>query len=183
MKAGRLFWIDSFAYKLFIYDPVCKENKEYFIGQEIGCVIPSSDGRVLLALRDGLFVFNLDTGSLEQLSDVEREISNNRLNDGKCDSKGRLWFGSMSMTANQEGRDFETTGSFYKFENGKVYKQFGDVGISNGIAWNMQETKMYYVDTTTGCVSVFDFDIESGVIKNRRGRNKNRTGGTAYRTG
>ena len=167
-ETGRLYWIDSFAYKLFIYDPVSKENKEHFIGQEIGCAIPCRNGKVLLALRDGLFIFDLDSGSLEELSDIEREVSNNRLNDGKCDSKGRIWFGSMSMTANQENRDFEIAGSFYKFENGKVIRQFGDVGISNGIAWNMQETMMFYVDTITKGISAFDFDVTSGTISNRR---------------
>ena len=164
----RLYWVDSFADKLFVYDSITNVNEEHYIGKHIGCAIPSKDGRVVLTLQDGLYLYDLNEKSLEELCNVEREIKNNRLNDAKCDSYGRLWFGSMSMTANQDDRNFEVTGAFYKFENGFATKEFGDVGISNGIAWSEQETVMYYIDTTTESVSAFDFEVESGCISNRR---------------
>ena len=75
---------------------------------------------------------------------------------------------SMSMTANQPDREFEVTGSFYKLENGQVTRLFGNVGISNGIAWNADETRMYHIDTTAQAVYAFDFDAENGTVSNRR---------------
>lgn len=170
----KLYWIDGLSEAgrgddLHRYDPRSGEDVHWHIGKHIGCAIPAKDGRVLLTLQDGIWVFNPSTGRMEELSDLEREIENNRLNDGKCDSCGRLWFGSMSMTANQPEREFEVTGSFYKREqNGAVEKLFDGVGISNGLAWNADETVMYYVDSTTQCVFAFDFDRNFGQISGRR---------------
>lgn len=153
---------------LYCIDMTTQEVKSWHIGKHLGCAIPSRDGRVLLNLQDGICLFDPVTEQLEELSDLERDIENNRLNDGKCDSTGRLWFGSMSMTANQPDREFEITGSFYKMEaDGTTKKFFDGVGISNGIAWNKDETRMYYVDTTPQAVYAFDFDVTCGEITNR----------------
>lgn len=170
----KLYWIDGLSEAgrgddLHCYDPLSCEDVHWHIGKHIGCAIPTKDGSILLTLQDGIWKLNPLTGHVEELSDLEREIENNRLNDGKCDSCGRLWFGSMSMTANQPEREFEITGSFYKLDqNGIVEKLFDGVGISNGLAWNAGETVMYYVDSTTQCVFAFDFDRDSGQIGRRR---------------
>ncbi len=49
-----------------------------------------------------------------------------------------------------------------------IHPQFGDVGISNGIAWNRDETCMYYIDSISQTVVAFDFDAENGSITNKR---------------
>jgi len=154
---------------LYRIDTTTGEEKCWHIGKHIGCAILTEDGKVLLNLQDGIYLFDPATEQLEEISDLEREIENNRLNDGKCDSKGRHWFGSMSMTANQPEREFEITGSFYKMEaDGQVTKFFEGVGISNGLAWTADEKKMYYVDSTPQSVYSFDFDVEKGEITNRK---------------
>lgn len=169
----KIWWIDGLSEfgrgdDLHLYDPKTGEDQCWHIGKHLGCALPLGDGRVMLALQDGIYLFAPETQTLTQISDLEVEISNNRLNDGKCDSKGRLWLGSMSMTANQPDREFEITGSFYRFAEGKPVKQFEGVGISNGIAWSADEKTMYYVDSTPQTVSAFDFDTENGTISNRR---------------
>ena len=42
------------------------------------------------------------------------------------------------------------------------------VTISNGIAWSLDNHLMYYIDTATGGIDVFDFNLEAGTIANRR---------------
>lgn len=168
-STGLLYWIDGLGDKLYVYNPNTGENREFNIAKHIGCVIPCKDGRVLLVLQDGIYKYDLETQRYEQLSDIERGEKNNRLNDGKVDSRGRLWFGSMSMTANQEDKEFEVTGSFYSMaQDGCIKKWFDGVGISNGVVWNGDETEMYYIDTTKEALFAFDFDVDKGEICNRR---------------
>jgi len=38
------------------------------------------------------------------------------------------------------------------------------VSISNGLAWNKDNTLMYYIDTATGQVDVFDYNLEQATI-------------------
>jgi sugar lactone lactonase YvrE len=166
----QLYWFDGFGNELYLYDPGTGKNRTFPINSKIGCVIPTkTSGTLVLCLQDGVYLFNTENKELRRICDVEREIENNRLNDGGCDSKGTLWFGSMSMTANQEDREFEVTGSFYSLTpGGELKKYFDGVGISNGIAWNNDETLMYYVDSTTQCVFSYRFDAEKREISDKR---------------
>jgi sugar lactone lactonase YvrE len=60
-------------------------------------------------------------------------------------------------------------GSLYRVDpDGTVSRMVEDVSISNGVAWSPDDSTMYYVDTPTGRVDMFDFEPESGTIANRR---------------
>ncbi len=49
-----------------------------------------------------------------------------------------------------------------------VEHKLGGVTISNGLAWSGDAKTMYYIDTPTGQVDAFDYDIATGAITNRR---------------
>lgn len=58
-------------------------------------------------------------------------------------------------------------GSLYSFDwpdNFTPHKHLSPVSVSNGIAWNNDNDLMYYIDSPTRVVKVFDFDIISGKI-------------------
>lgn len=94
--------------------------------------------------------------SLSSFLSVEPDRPGNRFNDGKCDSRGRLWAGTMN--------DNDRSASLYRVTSNSVSTALTGVGISNGIAWNSNSTLMYYIDTPTGKVDVFDYDLEQGTI-------------------
>jgi sugar lactone lactonase YvrE len=46
----------------------------------------------------------------------------------------------------------------------EVVNVLSPVSISNGLAWSSDDKLMYYIDTPTRRVDVFDFDLEKGSI-------------------
>lgn len=83
----------------------------------------------------------------------------NRMNDAKADIKGRLYFGTMNRSV--QGR----TGYLYSKEKDKQVIQIRDsVGISNGIAWNSANDKMFYIDTINERVDVMDYNVDTGDV-------------------
>lgn len=111
------------------------------------------------------------------LTNIEAEKDGNRFNDGKTDSKGRAWIGTMGYEG-PEGVD-PNKGSLYKFEKVraqtkgrksqiKVTTEITPVSISNGLAWTHDQKKFYYIDTPTRKIASYDFNPEDGTISNKQ---------------
>src|SRR5947199_9671236 len=94
---------------------------------------------------------------------VEADRPDNRMNDGYCDPQGRFWAGTMSMTHQREA------GALYRLDpNGHVTQILTDVTTSNGIDWSLDGSIVYYVDSGTGRIDVFELDAEAGALRSRR---------------
>lgn len=55
-------------------------------------------------------------------------------------------------------------GSLYSYSGGKFTKHVHPVSISNGLAWNVELKKFYYIDSLQRRVFQYDYDIEKGTI-------------------
>ncbi|CAG9833817.1 unnamed protein product [Diabrotica balteata] len=94
--------------------------------------------------------------------DTETELISNRFNDGKCDPSGRIWAGTIG----EDPTNINIAGSLFSIEYGRAVQHLRQIQISNGLAWNEQLQKMYYIDSFTRSVYEFDFDIINGRIYN-----------------
>ncbi|HYQ58386.1 MAG TPA: SMP-30/gluconolactonase/LRE family protein [Draconibacterium sp.] len=160
-KTGELMWINITGEVLNIYNPNTGNNKEMFTGQMIGTVVPAESGDVIVALQNGFYRMNTQTGSKELIIDPEADIPMNRFNDGKCDPSGRFWAGTMHVD------ELYGKGSLYRLDaESSVNKMIDSVTISNGIVWSNDFKKMYYIDTPTRKVMGYDFDNATGEISN-----------------
>lgn len=63
-----------------------------------GMVALAQSGALILGLEDGLWRYSPDAAKWSHIAAVEDDRPTVRLNDGKVDGAGRLWFGSMDMT-------------------------------------------------------------------------------------
>lgn len=160
-KTSELMWVNIKGKILNFYKPKTGNNKEMFTGQLIGTVVPTESGNVLVALQNGIYSFDIKTGSKKLLVDPEENLLNNRFNDGKCDPAGRFWAGTMSTVGTKKN------GALYRLNMDKsIHKMVENVSISNGIVWSIDRTKMYYIDTPTHQVMRYDYDDETGDITN-----------------
>ncbi len=161
-RENRLWWVDIEQGILHIFNPDDGTDKEYSLGRRIGTVVPTESGIALVALEDGLNFFDPETGELTFIADPEADLPAMRYNDGKCDPAGRLWVGSMGMEFPNRFK-----ASLYRLDNDlTVNKMLDSITVSNGICWSRDKTKMYYIDTPTMKVRVFDYDDRTGDISN-----------------
>ena len=158
-----LYWVDIIGQKLFVYDPATGQNREIDTLQAVGTVVPRASGGLIVALHNGFASLDPDSGLLRPIADPERDIPTNRFNDGKCDPAGRLWAGTMDFDGEPD------RGALYCLDtDGTVTRKFGNVTISNGIVWSLDQRTMYYIDTGRNNVRAYDYDMATGAIGNER---------------
>lgn len=162
-ERGEFWSIDIEGKKWFQLDVANKSQIVHQLDQRIGTIVPSTDGRAVLALQDGIYFYDVETGEMELIASPEAHLDSIRFNDGKCDPSGRLWVGSMHL------EQIEDAAALYKISGDKSAVQMLDsITISNGIVWSSDKKTMYYIDTPDGKIRVFDYDDESGTISNER---------------
>lgn len=156
-----LYWVDIMSHKVNIYDPKTKQNKEINFQQLVSSVNTTRKGHLILTILDEVYLYDIDEQQLNYLGDPERSEPNNRLNDAKCDRQGRLWAGTMSL------KNEKNKGALYRIDGlGNITKMFSPVQLSNGISWSPDHKQMYFIDSPTKKVIAFDYDEETGSIKN-----------------
>lgn len=174
-KSQSLYLVDMFEARVLRWD--YRENKAFAASVE-GCtwvsfIIPVKGRSNEFVIGDGkrlvLITWNGVSDKaiiVKVIADLGDKEGDNRFNDGKADSKGRLFAGTM--IAERSGSPFEiNSGKFLRYDSkkGAFVEQFDKVFISNGLAWNDKTKKFYYADTGAYDVKVFDFD-QNGDVHN-----------------
>ncbi len=160
---NTLVFVDCNCGRIYRLDPAEKRISSIDVGSTIGVAIPRRSGGFVASSVDGLLSVDENTGDVALLVPIERDLPDNRMNDGKCDSRGRLWSGTFSIR-------FEPgAGTLYRIDADlSVTPAVAGVRVSNGIAWSPDERLVYFIDTLSRGIDVFDYDIEAGLMSNRR---------------
>jgi sugar lactone lactonase YvrE len=166
---GMLYWIDLLDNKMFSFDLDANIIKILDVGQNTGCIAVREQGGLIAGLQHGIYYVDMKTGKMDLASSPEADKPGNRFNDGECDCMGRFFAGTMSKALGSGAGDTTPRGSLYRMDpDGHIEKVLEDVTISNGIGYSPDNTVMYYIDSPTQCVDAFDYDKETGAIRNRR---------------
>ncbi|WP_298422685.1 SMP-30/gluconolactonase/LRE family protein [uncultured Kordia sp.] len=162
-ETNELFWIDIEGKSLNMLNPKTKQNRSFSTASQIGTVVPKNKDEALIALVDGIYTMNLNTGQTTVFADMKEALTGCRLNDGKCDPAGRLWVGSMNWQQ-EKGK-----AKLFTIQNdAAVTTKIDSVTISNGIVWTKDKKTMYYIDTPTSQIKAYDYDNATGNISNER---------------
>ncbi|XP_059490452.1 regucalcin-like [Neocloeon triangulifer] len=130
--------------------------------------LEGAPGRILVTRGLELVEFDTESGQVvASFGFADQGKPGNRFNDGKADPAGRLWAGTMGPEDPGVGVT-PGQGALYLLEQDGPSAKVSPVDISNGLAWNSAKSTMYYVDTGTGRVDAFDFNVTTAAIENRR---------------
>ena len=125
----------------------------------VACVRPAVGGGAVLALEKGFALEDAD-GSITPLPPLwEQDI---RMNEGAIAPDGSFLCGSMAYDQRPGA-----AAMWRLLPDGTTIELFGDLTISNGLAFTADGTRAYYVDTPTGRVDLFDWSDDAGLVGRR----------------
>ena len=160
--AERILWLDIMEGDIHQYALSEDTHSVFKVQEMIGSMALRETGGLVAGLQHGFAFIDIEKESVQHINDPEPELSNS-FNDGKCDAAGRFWAGTMALSE-EEGK-----GNLFVLEtNLSVKKKIENVSISNGLAWNADNSVMYYINTPTNYVFAFDYNIGEGTIDNQR---------------
>ena len=159
---AALYWCDIPGKKLNRWHPGSAAHKSWSFDSEPGCAAPLRGGLLLLAMRDGLFRFDPQSGDRHRLSPPPYEPKHERFNDGKADPQGRLWVGTI-----YEPRT-SAAAALYRWDGKELQRMAGDVTVSNGLAFSPDGHTLYWADTPSHRVMAYDFNPQDGTLLNPR---------------
>jgi xylono-1,5-lactonase len=163
-SSRAVFWVDILGRKLHRYSVQTRAQKSWSFDEEITCVSERSNGNgLLVTLRNTIALFDPDSGSITSLAKPEIERTGNRFNDGKCDSTGRFWTGTMDFACRAP------TGALYRFDaENRCTRMLDGIAITNGPTWSLDNKTMYFTDTSNNQIFAFDFDSANGTLSGQR---------------
>ena len=157
----QLYWVDITGRKLNSSD-LGGITRTIDLPQMPGFAVPDADGGWLAGFPDGLWRSNSEVNEWEQLWTAPHSLETHRLNDGKTDPAGRVWFGSMSYA------EVDPVSALYRFDGSTVTEQRSGVTTSNGLDWSPDHRTFYFTDSVPRTIWAYDYDLGSGEIANPR---------------
>ncbi|MGG1945491.1 SMP-30/gluconolactonase/LRE family protein [Trinickia sp. NRRL B-1857] len=157
-----VYFVDIKRKQVHRYIAATHETMTWPAPSEPGFIIPASDDTFVCGLRKGLYRFDARVGTFDKLMEVERERTTNRLNDGFCDPRGYLWFGTM------DDEEQAPTGALYRVNDaGTLERRDDGYDIANGPAMSPDGRTLYHTDTRGQTIYASDVDDE-GKLSNKR---------------
>lgn len=171
-STGTLIFDDAVGQEVLRYDPKTGTETEAFrLHGVVGNVIPyaGKPREAVVCVDTDIVRLDMDTGKTNVLAKVPPDAADiqRRINDGKCDIRGRLWTGTMQKNVDLKNAP-EGLNTFYSFSHGELKAHVSGITLSNGIAWTADNRTMFYNDSLPGFTYAFDFDAEHGTLSNRR---------------
>lgn len=163
-EAGLLRWVDLLGGAIQSWDPATGEHQRIDHTGTLGAVIPRRGRGPLIAAGREFIGLDEDGTVGRTLLALEPDLPDNRLNDCRCDTAGRLWAGTMSSAVGTPGQ-----GSVYRIDADlEPQRAIAATTISNGIGWDPADRWMYFIDSATYSLDAFEFDAASGTLGERR---------------
>jgi sugar lactone lactonase YvrE len=163
-RIGALVWVDiplGVVHRLDVAtgaDLVVRE-----VGAPVGCLALRESGGYVIATARGVAVADDAWESIEAIADLPGQAARTRTNDGACDPWGCFWVGTTAQD------DRPGAAALYRMTADRtVHQVLDNVSVSNGIDWAPDASAMYYADSGTGRVDVFEVDPSDGRVSGRR---------------
>jgi L-arabinonolactonase len=165
-QAQCLWWLDIYGQKIHRYEPASGRTQTFVTPRRPGCLAVRKQGGLVVAMGDGFHSFDPATGQFRSIIDVEADLPETRMNDGRTDRQGRFWSGSVFEIEGQVSRPL---GALHRLNTDlSSARVAGEFTCFNGLAWSPDSRTLYCTDSATPYVWAWDFDAATGDIERQR---------------
>jgi L-arabinonolactonase len=166
--SGCLYWVDGTGRRvgkpsIWRLDTRTGATRHWRLDHDVGALALRKDGGAVLALDDGFYFFDFDSGALELIQLVDAGQPRTRLNDAKCDRRGRFFAGGMD-----DQEELPICGLWRLDPDLTVTRVESGIICSNGPCWSPDDRTFYFADTFQQVMWAYDYDIDTGALSNRR---------------
>jgi sugar lactone lactonase YvrE len=159
-----LLFVDVLAGRIWQMQPRTGRIDYIEVPGPVGAVHPTAadDDSLVIAGADGIALVR-GGRVVDHLATPIRGRHDVRMNDANVDPAGRYFAGTMAL-------DFRSPiGGLYRLDlDRSLTEAVPGAVISNGVDWSPDATRCYYVDSPSNKIDVFDYEVESGALSNRR---------------
>ena len=158
-KLNSILFVDIKKKKILILNIKTNKKKILKVNKEIGFVAHVKENIFILGLKSEIRIINLK--NLKNLYSLKIELDkpNNRINDGKTDPMGRLWFGTM------DNLEKEQSGSLYCLDDSLKLRKVDDkYFITNGPAF-LNKNNFYHADSKKKIIYKIKINNKFQIIK------------------
>jgi len=168
VNEGCLYWVDGTGRRvgkpsIWWLDPRTGKTRNWSLARDVGAMALRKSGGAVLALADGFYFFDFATATLDLITLVDADEPRTRLNDGKCDRRGRFFAGGMD-----DKEELKICGLWRLDSDLRVTNVDEGIICTNGPCWSPDDTTFYLADTFQGEYWAYDFDIDTGSLANKR---------------
>jgi sugar lactone lactonase YvrE len=162
-----LYWIDLKTPTLNHYRPDDQKSRSWRLTSDIGGFALTGEGEAVVALREGVFCLDLESGALRPLAPPPFDPALFRFNESGCDAFGRLWLGVMFDPL--AGDPPAQPGRLHSFTFSEGLRAAPDAAeLHNGMAWSGDGKTFFLSHSFSGEIFAFDYEVTSGAFSNRR---------------
>lgn len=121
---------------------------------------------LIAAFESGFAWLHVRQKEVRWIERPERGDTGRRFNDGRVGPDGRFWCGTM---VEDEQKAVGVKGRLFCLDpDGAVTAAFGDIAISNSLAWSPDGATIYFADSPARTIWAFDYATDTGALSNRR---------------
>lgn len=158
VESGEVVWVDVLRGEIHATNLEGNSRLVRRHAMPVGAIALTVNGEILASTPVGLVD---ETGAVR--SPLAQTAPDVRANDGKPDPGGRFISGTMTVGEARVG-----AGALWSMAGNSTLALVQSATIANGIAWSKDCSTMFWIDTPTGRIDAFDYDVETGHVAGRR---------------
>lgn len=160
----RLYWVDIAKQTMHRWDADSATAQNRHFDAPVACFAFRKNGGLVLGMKDGCAVIDgWDAPVVPFGPQILSGKPNHRMNDGRTDTRGRFWVGSMNGAKDAEDA------TLYRLDpDGWLSPIESGMTTCNGAGFTADGRRFAHSDTPSHAVRVYECDPASGTLSNRR---------------